>query len=73
MKAIALILVVTLNASAAFAFDPNGSGKISDGKCVCKNRCDQFANAGQLVGAALAQCKSNCEQKYASCNKGAQR
>jgi hypothetical protein len=27
MKTIALILVVTLNASAAFAFDPNGSAK----------------------------------------------
>jgi hypothetical protein len=73
MKAIALILVVTLNASAAFAYDPQGSGKISNGNCTCKKRCDQFASAGQLAGGALAQCKSDCEQKYAGCNKGAQR
>ena len=31
----------------------------------------QFAQAGQLSGPKLAQCKSDCEQKYAGCDKGA--
>jgi hypothetical protein len=75
MKKIALVLIAwwILSASTAFAYDPQGSGKLSNGNCNCKNTCDQFAKSGQLAGAQLAQCKSDCQQKYAGCNKGAQR
>ncbi len=75
MKIVALIfsVVAVLNVSTAFAYDPQGSAKISNGNCNCKNTCNQFAKSGQLDGAKLAQCKSDCEQKYAGCNKGAQR
>jgi hypothetical protein len=75
MKIIALIVgaTITLNAGAAFAYDAQGSGKISDGNCSCKNQCDQFAKSGQLAGAKLAQCKSDCQQKFAGCNKGSAR
>ena len=75
MKTIAFVLVAAaiLNTGIAFAYDAEGSGKISDGRCTCKANCNQFAKAGQLSGAKLAQCKSDCEQKFAGCNKGAQR
>jgi hypothetical protein len=75
MRIVALILgaAVALNAGAAFAYDAQGSGKISNGNCTCKSNCDQFAKAGQLAGPQLAQCKSDCQQKYAGCNKGSQR
>jgi hypothetical protein len=73
MKVFALILIAALNAGSAFAFEPMGSGKISNGNCVCKDNCDKFAKAGQIAGAKLSQCKSDCQQKYAGCNKGAQR
>ena len=75
MKILALVFAVAtvLDTSTAFAYDPQGSGKISNGNCNCKIQCDQFAKAGQLAGPTLAQCKSNCEQKFAGCNKGAQR
>ena len=68
-----LIAMAGLSSSTAFAYDPQGSEKISNGNCECKGRCNQFAKAGQLAGEKLAQCKSDCEQKYAGCNKGAQR
>ena len=68
-----LISIVALNTSTAFAYDAQGSGKISDGNCNCKIRCDTFAKAGQLAAPKLAQCKSDCQQQYAGCNKGAQR
>jgi hypothetical protein len=70
---IILIALLVFNESAAVAYDPAGSGKISNGNCVCKNQCDQFAKAGQLTPSKLAECKSNCQQKYAGCNKGAPR
>jgi hypothetical protein len=75
MKIFAFVLFATvaLNATTALAYDPQGSGKISNGSCNCKSHCDQFAKSGQLAGPKLAQCKSDCEQKYAGCNKGAQR
>jgi hypothetical protein len=75
MKAFVLIVsvAVTLSTTAAYAYDPQGSGKVSNGSCNCKTNCDQFAKSGQLTGAKLAQCKADCEQKYAGCNKGAQR
>ncbi len=75
MKIFALILgaTIALNAGVAFAYDAQGSGKVSDGNCNCKNQCDQFAKAGQLAGPKLAQCKSDCQQKFAGCNKGSQR
>lgn len=75
MKIVTLIfsIAAVLNVSVAFAYDPQGSGKISNGNCTCKSNCDQFAKAGQLAGLKLTQCKSDCEQKYAGCNKGAQR
>jgi len=75
VKIFALIFcaAIVLNINAAFAYDPQDSGKISNGNCNCKSNCDQFAKAGQLAGAKLAQCKSDCAQKYAGCNKGAQR
>jgi hypothetical protein len=74
MKLATFVLIVSaLNASAALAYEANGSGKISDGNCACKGICDKFDKAGQLPGPQLAQCKSNCQQKYAGCNKGAQR
>ena len=60
-------------APASRGFEPMGSGAISNGNCVCKKHCDQFAKAGQLARLNLAQCKSDCEQKYAGCNKGAMR
>jgi hypothetical protein len=50
-----------------------GSGKVSDGNCTCKSICNKFAAAGQLSGAKIAQCKSDCEQKFPGCNKGALR
>jgi hypothetical protein len=68
-----LIAVAALNGSAAYAYDAQGSGKISNGNCVCKNRCDQFAKGGQLTPPKVAECKSDCQQKYAGCNKGSQR
>jgi hypothetical protein len=68
-----LIAMAGLNSSPAFAYDAQGSGKVSDGRCECKGRCNQFAKGGQLAGEKLAQCKSNCEQLFAGCNKGAQR
>ena len=68
-----LIAIGILSGNSAYAYDAQGSGKISDGRCVCKRHCNQFAKAGQLVGPKLAECKSNCEQQYAGCNKGAQR
>jgi hypothetical protein len=72
MKTFVFGLIVTagLN-SAAFAYDAQGSGKISDGRCTCKIKCEQFAKAGQLAGAQ--QCRSACEQNFAGCNKGARR
>jgi hypothetical protein len=75
MKAFVLIfsVAVALSVTAAHAYDPQGSGKISNGRCNCKTNCDQFAKSGQLAGAKLAQCKSDCEQKFAGCNKGATR
>lgn len=73
IAAFVLIIATTLNAGAAIAYDAQGSGKISNGNCTCKSNCDQFANAGQLAGEKLAQCKSDCQQKYAGCNKGSQR
>lgn len=76
MKRLILVLVaiVLLCENTAYAFDPKGmSGQTSNGNCVCKNHCDQFAKAGQAAGPKLAQCKSDCEQKYSGCNKGAQR
>jgi len=75
MKRINLVLIATvaLGAGAAFAYDPQGSGKISDGNCNCKNTCDQHAKAGALPGPKLAQCKSDRQQRFAGCNKGAQR
>ena len=69
----ALAVLGLLSGSGAYAYDPQGSGKISDGNCNCKSQCDSFARAGQLAGAKLAQCKSDCQQKFAGCNKGAQR
>jgi hypothetical protein len=60
-------------ASRPHGYQPMGSGVISDGNCTCKTHCDQFARAGQLAGPKLAQCKSDCEQRYAGCNKGATR
>ncbi len=66
-----LIVMAGLGNSAAFAYDPQGSGKISDGRCTCKIKCEQFAKAGQQAGAQ--QCRSACEQNYAGCNKGARR
>jgi hypothetical protein len=72
MKTVFFVLIVLANlSSSAFAYDAQGSGKVSDGRCTCKIKCDQFAKAGQLAGAQ--QCKSTCEQNYAGCNKGAQR
>jgi hypothetical protein len=69
--AIAFLLLLTINASA---FDPKGlTGKKSDGSCVCKAHCNQFAKAGQLAGQKLAQCKTDCEQNYSGCNKGSMR
>jgi hypothetical protein len=75
MKIFALVLIaaVALNGNTAFAFDAQGSGKLSNGNCNCKDNCDRFAKAGQLAGAQLAQCKSDCQQKFAGCNKGSQR
>ena len=73
IAAFVLIIAATLSAGTAIAYDPQGSGKISNGNCNCKNNCDQFAKGGQLAGAKLAQCKSDCQQKFAGCNKGAQR
>jgi hypothetical protein len=75
MKMVTFVLIVSagLNASAALAYEANGSGIISDGNCACKVICDKFDKAGQLAGPQLAQCKSNCQQKYAGCNKGARR
>jgi hypothetical protein len=75
MKIVVFVLMAaaTLNASNAFAYDALGSGKISNGNCTCKINCDQFAKTGQLPGPKLAQCKSDCQQKYAGCNKGSQR
>jgi hypothetical protein len=75
MKIVAFVLVAmaALNAGAALAYDAMGSGKISNGSCECKRTCNQFAKAGQLPGEKLAQCKSDCQQKYAGCNKGSQR
>ena len=68
------VAILLLSESAVYAFDPKGmSGRTSNGTCVCKTHCDQFAKAGQAAGPKLAQCKSDCEQKYSGCNKGAQR
>lgn len=68
-----LTLAACLFSAAAAAFDANGSGAISDGGCVCKSNCNKFARAGQYTPPQLAQCKSSCEQRFAGCNKGAQR
>ncbi len=68
-----LVAIAILSGSAAYAYDAQGSGKISNGNCVCKNRCDQFAKAGQLTAPKVAECKSDCQQKFAGCNKGSQR
>lgn len=54
-------------------YEPMGSGKVSDGNCTCKSICNKFAAAGQLAGAKIAQCKSDCEQKFAGCIKGSLR
>jgi hypothetical protein len=54
-------------------YQPQGSGRVSDGNCTCKSICNKFAAAEQLSGAKIAQCKSDCEQKFAGCNKGALR
>jgi hypothetical protein len=72
MKIAAFVLFVaaTLNVATAIAYDAQGSGKISNGD---KRNCDRFAKAGQLAGTQLSQCKSDCQQKYAGCNKGSQR
>jgi len=69
-----VIAILLLSESGAYAFDPKGmSGRTSNGSCVCKDHCDQFARAGVAVGPKLAQCKSDCEQKYSGCNKGSMR
>lgn len=54
-------------------YEPMGSGKVSNGNCTCKSICNKFAALGQLSGPKIGQCKSDCEQKYAGCNKGALR
>jgi uncharacterized caspase-like protein len=54
-------------------YQPMGSGKVSDGNCQCKSTCNKFASMGQLSGSKVGQCKSNCEQKYSGCNRGALR
>ena len=54
-------------------YEPMGSGKVSNGNCTCKSICNKFAALGQLSGPKIAQCKSDCEQKYSGCNKGALR
>jgi hypothetical protein len=73
MRILCIVLIAAFNASGAFAFEANGSGAISNGNCICKMHCNQFARAGQLPGPKLAQCKTDCQQKYAGCNKGAMR
>lgn len=54
-------------------YAPMGSGKISNGKCNCKDRCNAFAARGQLSGSTLLRCKSDCEQKYSGCIAGSTR
>jgi hypothetical protein len=49
--AYALVVLGFLSGSAAYGYDPQGSGKVSDGNCNCKSQCDAFARAGQLAGA----------------------
>jgi len=73
MRIFAFVLIAALNTGTALAYDAQGSGKVSSGNCTCKIQCDQFAKSGQLAGPKLAQCKSDCQQQYAGCNKGAQR
>ena len=72
-KAILVLFALAALGGAALGYDAQGSGKVSDGNCTCKATCDQFAKAGQLAGPKLAQCKSDCQQKYAGCNKGSPR
>jgi hypothetical protein len=73
MRIFAFVLIAALNTGTALAYDAQGAGKVSSGNCTCKIQCDQFAKSGQLAGPKLAQCKSDCQQQYAGCNKGAQR
>lgn len=74
MKLLAvLILAACLSNGTAFAYEAQGSGNVSNGNCTCKSNCDRFAKAGQYTAPQLAQCKSDCQQKYAGCNKGSQR
>jgi hypothetical protein len=72
-KAVLILFAITALNGAAFGYEAQGSGKVSSGNCNCKTQCDQFAKAGQLPGPKLAQCKAECQQKYAGCNKGSQR
>jgi hypothetical protein len=45
-----MIATATLNTSIAFAYDAQGSGKISNGNCTCKTNCNQFAKAARREG-----------------------
>jgi hypothetical protein len=51
-------------------FAPMGSGVISDGSCICKDKCRQSA---QLNSDGMAVCVVTCEKAYSGCNKGKSR
>lgn len=51
-------------------YDQGITNEVSDGSCICKRNCNQFAVRGQLAGEKLKQCKSDCEQTYSGCTKG---
>ena len=54
-------------------YEPMGSGIKSDGRCICKDHCNEFAARGQSTPAQTRQCISNCQQTYAGCNRGSLR
>lgn len=58
--------IVACFASAALA---QGWGKVSDGSCSCKTRCDG-GNSTFSPGRTLAQCRAMCAKAFSGCTRG---
>jgi hypothetical protein len=46
-----------------------GWGKVSDGSCGCKTRCDG-GNSTFSPGRTLAQCRAMCAKAFSGCTRG---
>lgn len=82
IRAMIVVFVLLVSFGATFPgnatsvtrpYDQGTTNRVSNGSCVCKRHCNEFAAHGQLTGETLKQCKSDCEQTYSGCTKGTMR